>query len=154
MTNTPDFGFDPAPEVVGWVKISHHIGSEPKLSDIPEELVLAALGLAVAALGYAVARETDTLTLNQLRRHAVVPAASPEGVMDVAHALVEAGLWSLTEAGDFIIGGAVEAIEEKRSRIERASRAGRASGLSRRKILEDTNGVSRFKQNPNLETPF
>ena len=154
MNNSPNYGFDPAPEVVGWVKISHHIGSEPKLSDIPEELVLAALGLAVAALGYAVARETDTLTLNQLRRHAVVPAASPDSVVDVSHALVAAGFWDLTEEGDFIIGGAVEAIEEKRSRIERASRAGRASGLSRRKNVEQTDLPEIPEPNTNHETPF
>lgn len=148
---TQSAGFDPSPEIVGWVKISHHIGSEPKLSDVPEELVLASLGLAVAALGYAVARETDTLTLNQLRRHAVVPAASPEVVVDVAQALVAAGLWDLTDDGDFIIGGAAEAIEEKRVRIERATRAGRASGLSRRKPQE---GVKASSAENVEETPF
>lgn len=148
---TQSAGFDPSPEIVGWVKISHHIGSEPKLSDVPEELVLASLGLAVAALGYAVARETDTLTLNQLRRHAVVPAASPEVVVDVAQALVAAGLWDLTDDGDFIIGGAAEAIEEKRVRIERATRAGRASGLSRRKPQEEVTASSAENVE---ETPF
>ena len=151
MTSPQSNGFDPAPEIVGWVKISHHIGSEPKLSDVPEEHVLASLGLAVAALGYAVARETDTLTLNQLRRHAVVPAASPEVVVEIAHALVAAGLWYLTDNGDFIIGGAAEAILEKRTRIEQASRAGRASGKARRKEFEfKSDGLDAEA----VETPF
>ncbi len=153
MTESTQFGFDPAPEVVGWVKVSHHIGSEPKLSDVPEEHVLACLGLAVAALGYAVARETTTLTLNQLRRHAVVPAASPDVVVEVANGLVAAGLWDLTDDGDFVIGGAAEAIEEKRTRIERAARAGRASGQSRRKAQETPPALSVIGQGDE-ETPF
>lgn len=152
MATSTKSGFDPAPEVVGWVKISHHIGSEPKLSDVPEELVLSSLGLAVAALGYAVARETDTLTLNQLRRHAVVPAASPDVVVDVAQALVNAGLWDLTDDGDFIIGGAAEAILEKRLRIEQASRAGRASGKARREKQDDE--IQKPSQEEPWETPF
>lgn len=141
-----NFGFEPAPEV-GWVKISHHIGTDPKLADVTEDKVLAALGLAVAGLGYAVARETNFITEQQLRRHAVVPAASPETVLDAAQTLVAAGLWDLTNDGDFIIGGAEEAVHEKRERIERASRAGRASGISRKRAE-----LSDHDETPRAET--
>lgn len=153
MTESLTFGFDPAPEIVGWVKISHHIGSEPKLSDVPEELALSCLGLAVAALGYAVARETTTLTVNQLRRHAVVPAADPDVVVNVAHALVAAGLWDVTEDGAFVIGGAAEAIDEKQTRIKNASKAGLASGRARRKFQEIEVDATR-QESETEETPF
>lgn len=115
---------------VGWSKLSHTIGSEPRFAELDENQVLACIGLAVSAHGYAVQHENAIITTALLTRHQVVPAASVESVVKAAELLVAAGIWEATAAGFDV--GALEAIEELRARLERAMRAGKASGTARR----------------------
>lgn len=116
--------------LVGWSKLGHTIGSEPRLVAIDEDQVLACIGLAVSAHGYAVQHGCSIISATLLERHHVVPSASVSSVRTAARLLVVAGVWEETPAGFDV--GATDAIDDLRGRLERATRAGRASGNARR----------------------
>lgn len=112
----------PAP---GWWAVPHNIGNDRKWAQIPEDQVLPCLGLFVAATGYCIAFETETITEAELSRHIVVGAASTPTVMVAARHLLEAGIWTEVP-GHGIDCGAAQHILAKTERIERARRGGEA----------------------------
>ncbi len=112
----------PAP---GWWAVPHNIGNDRKWAQIPEEQVLACLGLYLASTGYCIAFETETITEAELSRHIIVGAASTPSVMDAAKHLLAAGIW--TDVPGFGIDcGAAQHIQAKTERIERARKGGEA----------------------------
>lgn len=108
----------------GWWAVQHNIGNDRRLALIPEENVLACLGLWIAATGWCIAFETEVITEAELARHAVVGAASTSTVQEAAQQLIAAGIW--TEVQEGINCGAAEHIKAKTERIERARRGGEA----------------------------
>jgi hypothetical protein len=109
----------------GWWAVPHNIGNERRWAYLPPESVTSCIGLAVAAMGYCIAFETETITEVELSRHIVVGAASTESVMDAARHLIAAGIWTEVP-GVGIDCGAAEHIQAKTERIERARRGGEA----------------------------
>lgn len=109
----------------GWWAVPHNIGNDRKWAYLPAESALSCIGLAIAAMGYCIAFETETITEVELSRHIVVGAASTESVMDAARHLLAAGIWTEVP-GVGIDCGAAEHIQAKTERIERARRGGEA----------------------------
>lgn len=109
----------------GWWAVPHNIGNERRWAYLPPESVTSCIGLAVAAMGYCIAFETETITEVELSRHIVVGAASAESVMDAAKHLIAAGIWTEIP-GVGIDCGAAEHIQAKTERIDRARRGGEA----------------------------
>lgn len=122
----------------GWWAVQHNIGNDRRLANIPEEHVLAALGLWLAATGWCIAFETEYITEAELARHAVVGAASTETVMAAARALIDAGIWTEVP-GAGIDCGAAHHIEAKAERIERARKgaAARAAANAARNAQDE-----------------
>lgn len=112
----------PAP---GWWAVPHNIGQDRKWALIPEEQVIACLGLYVATTGYCIAFESTTITHVELSRNIIIGAASSASVIEAAKHLLAAGIW--TEIPDVGIDcGATPHIQAKTERIERARRGGEA----------------------------
>lgn len=109
----------------GWWAVPHNIGNERRWAYLPPESVTSCIGLAVAAMGYCIAFETETITEVELSRHIVVGAASAESVMEAAKHLISAGIWTEIP-GVGIDCGAAEHIQAKTERIDRARRGGEA----------------------------
>lgn len=109
----------------GWWAVPHNIGNDRRWAYLPAESALSCLGLAISAMGYCIAFETETITEVELSRHIVVGAASTESVMDAAKHLIAAGIWTEVP-GVGIDCGAAEHIQAKAERIERARRGGEA----------------------------
>ena len=110
----------------GWWAVQHNVGHDRRLSLLPEEHVLSALGLLVATNGWAIAFETPFVTEADLSRHNVVGAASSESVMEAARQLIAAGIWTEVP-GVGIDCGAGDDIKAKTKRIETARRGGVAN---------------------------
>ena len=121
----------------GWWAVQHNIGNDRRLALIPEEHVIACLGLWLAATGYCIAFETETITEAELARHIIVGAASTASVMDAAKYLVEAGIWTEVP-GTGIDCGASHHIKAKTERIERARRGGEAKAANSAKFQQAT----------------
>lgn len=109
----------------GWWAVPHNIGNERRWAYLPPESVTSCIGLAVSAMGYCIAFETETITEVELSRHIVVGAASTESVMEAAKHLIAAGIWTEIP-GVGIDCGAAEHIQAKTERIDRARRGGEA----------------------------
>ena len=109
----------------GWWAVPHNIGNDRRWALIPEDQVIACLGLYLAATGYCIAFETETITEAELSRHIVVGAASTSSVMDASRFLIDTGIWTLVP-GEGIDCGAAQHIQAKTERIERARRGGEA----------------------------
>jgi hypothetical protein len=120
----------------GWWAVQHNIGNDRRLALIPEEKVLACLGLWLAATGWCIAFEAEYITEAELSRHAVVGAASTESVMAAARALIEAGIWTEVP-GVGIDCGASDHIQAKTERIERARRGGVAKAANAARGKQD-----------------
>jgi hypothetical protein len=117
----------------GWWAVQHNIGNDKRLTAIPEQHVLAALGLWLACEGYSIATEEAVITEPELTRHLVVGAASSESVLEAAKYLIEAGIWTEVP-GIGIDCGADHHIQAKTDRIERARRGGLAKSANSRPI--------------------
>ena len=113
---------NPAP---GWWAVPHNIGNDRKWALIPEDQVIACLGLYLASTGYCISFETETITEAELSRHIIVGAASTASVIDAAKLLLAAGIWT-DRPGVGIDVGASQHIQAKTERIERARRGGEA----------------------------
>ena len=110
----------------GWWAVQHNIGHDRRLPQLPEEHVLSALGLLVAATGWAISFESPIITEADLRRHSVVSAASTESVMEAAAHLIAAGIWTEVP-GVGIDCGASDEVHAQSARIHKARRAGLAN---------------------------
>lgn len=109
----------------GWWAVPQNIGNSRTWAAIEPEHVTACLGLYVAAIGYCISFETETITENELSRHIVIGAASAESVMDAARHLIKAGIWTEIP-GIGIDCGASEHIQAKLDRIDRSRKGGEA----------------------------
>lgn len=109
----------------GWWAVPHNIGNDRKWALIPEDQVIACLGLYLASTGYCIAFETETITEAELSRHIIVGAASTSSVLEAAKHLLDAGIWTEIP-GVGIDCGAAPHIQAKTERIERARRGGEA----------------------------
>jgi hypothetical protein len=114
-----DSAHQPTP---GWWAVQHNIGNDRRLSLLPEDKVLAALGLLISATGWSIAFETPIVTEAELTRHAIVGAASTESVLETAALLVEAGIWTHIPGAGYDCGAGPH-IEAKVERIEKARKA-------------------------------
>lgn len=119
----------------GWWAVQHNIGNDRRLALIPEEHVLACLGLWLAATGWCIAFEAEYITEAELSRHAVVGAASTASVMAAAKALIDAGIWTEVP-GVGIDCGASDHIQAKTERIERARRGGAAKAANAARVRQ------------------
>lgn len=122
---------NPAP---GWWAVPHNIGNDRKWALIPEEQVIACLGLYLASTGYCIAFETETITEAELSRHIIVGAASTSSILNAAQHLLAAGIWTEIP-GVGINCGAAEHIQAKTERIERARRGGEAKAAKQAQNL-------------------
>jgi hypothetical protein len=112
----------PAP---GWWAVPHNIGHDRKWALIPEDQVIACLGLYVATTGYCIAFETAIISNVELSRNIIIGAASTKSVIEASQHLLAAGIW--TEIPDVGIDcGAAPHIQAKTERIDRARRGGEA----------------------------
>ena len=128
----------PAP---GWWAVPHNIGNDRKWAQIPEEQVLACLGLYLASTGYCIAFETETVSHLELERHIIVGAASTPSVMDAASHLIAAGIWTELP-GVGIDCGAAQHIQDKTERIERARKGGEAKAAKQAQAQYLSSGVT------------
>ncbi len=128
----------PAP---GWWAVPHNIGNDRKWAQIPEEQVLACLGLYLASIGYSICHEAETLSGLELERHLIVGAASTPSVMDAASHLIAAGIWTELP-GVGIDCGAAQHIQEKTERIERARKGGEAKAAKQAQAQYLSSGVT------------
>jgi hypothetical protein len=112
----------PAP---GWWAVPQNIGNARQWAYLPPEHVLSCMALSLAATGYCISFETETITEVELARHIVVGAASSESVLEAAKHLLAAGIWTEVP-GVGIDCGAAEHIKAKNDRIERSRKGGLA----------------------------
>jgi hypothetical protein len=118
----------PAP---GWWAVPQNIGSDRRWAAIANPAdVLPALGLYIAAQGYCIAFETETITMQELSRHIIIGAADTESVLAVAKTLLDAGLW-VEIPGVGIDCDAAQHIAAKTDRIDKA-RAAVAARIAKR----------------------
>jgi hypothetical protein len=122
----------PAP---GWWAVPHNIGNDRRWAKIAPERVLSAVGLFVAAQGYCIAFETETITMEELSRHIVIGAADTESVIETAKLLIEAGIWTEVP-GVGIDCDAAPHIAAKTVRIDKA-RAAVAARIAKRQRERD-----------------
>jgi hypothetical protein len=122
----------PAP---GWWAVPHNIGNDRRWARIAPDRVLAALGLYIAAQGYCIAFETETITLEELSRHIIIGTADTASVLEVTRLLIDAGIW--TEVPDVGIDcDAAQHIAAKTERIDKA-RAAVAARIAKRQRERD-----------------
>ena len=122
----------------GWWAVPHNIGNDRKWALIPEDQVIACLGLYLASTGYCIAFETETITEAELSRHIIVGAASTNSVLEAAKHLLDAGIWTEIP-GVGIDCGAAPHIQAKTERIERARRGGEAKAAKQAQTQYQTN---------------
>lgn len=122
----------------GWWAVPHNIGNDRKWALIPEDQVIACLGLYLASTGYCIAFETETITEAELSRHIIVGAASTTSVLEAAKHLLDAGIWTEIP-GVGIDCGAAPHIQAKTERIERARRGGEAKAAKQAQTQYPTN---------------
>jgi hypothetical protein len=122
----------PAP---GWWAVPHHIGNDRKWAKIAPEQVLSALGLYIAAQGYCIAFETETITREELSRHIIIGTADTASVLEVTQLLIEAGIWTEVP-GVGIDCDALQHITAKTERIDKA-RAAVAARIAKRQRERD-----------------
>jgi hypothetical protein len=126
----------PAKPRPGWWAVQHNIGMDRNLSLLPDDKVLACLGLMVAATGFSIGFETPIVTLADLTRHGIVGAASTETILDAVQHLTDAGIW-VEIPGVGYDCGATEYIDAKIDRIKKAQAAVEARLAKRAKFLAD-----------------
>ena len=117
----------PAP---GWWAVPHNIGNDRRWAKIAPDRVLSALGLYIAAQGYCIAFETETITVEELSRHIVIGTADTASVLEVTQLLTDAGIWTEVP-GVGIDCDAAQHIAAKTERIDKA-RAAVAARIAKR----------------------
>jgi hypothetical protein len=122
----------PAP---GWWAVPHNIGNDRRWAKIAPDRVLSALGLYIAAQGYCIAFETETITLEELSRHIVIGTADTASVLEVTQLLIDAGIWTEVP-GVGIDCDAAQHIAAKTERIDKA-RAAVAARIAKRERERD-----------------
>ena len=119
----------------GWWAVQHNIGNDRRWALLPENQVLACVGLYLTTTGYCIAFETEIITEAELSRHIIIGAASTDTVLAAARHLIAAGLWT-EMPGVGIDCGAAEHIKAKTERIDRARRGGEAKAANAARIPE------------------
>ncbi len=117
----------PAP---GWWAVPHNIGNDRRWAKIAPDRVLSSLGLYIAAQGYCIAFETETITVEELARHIVIGTADTASVLEVTQLLIDAGIWTEVP-GVGIDCDAAQHIAAKTERIDKA-RAAVAARIAKR----------------------
>lgn len=113
----------------GWWAVQHNIGSDRRWAQLPENQVLACVGLYLVTTGYCIEHETETITEAELSRHVIIGAANTQTVLEAAQHLIEAGIW-VEIPGVGIDCGASIHIQAKTDRIEKARRGGQAKAAN------------------------
>jgi hypothetical protein len=122
----------PAP---GWWAVPHNIGNDRRWAKIAPDRVLSALGLYIAAQGYCIAFETETITVEELSRHIIIGTADTASVLEVTQLLIDAGIWTKVP-GVGIDCDAAQHIAAKTERIDKA-RAAVAARIAKRQRERD-----------------
>jgi hypothetical protein len=91
--------------------------------------------LYIAALGYSIAFDAETITMEELSRHIVIGAADTQSVIETAKLLIEAGIWTEVP-GVGIDCDALQHITAKTERIDKA-RAAVAARIAKRQRERD-----------------
>ena len=133
----------PAP---GWWAVPHNIGNDRRWAKIAPDKVLSALGLYIAAQGYCIAFETETITVEELSRHIVIGTADTGSVLEVTQLLIDAGIWTEVPAVG-IDCDAAQHIAAKTERIDKA-RAAVAARIAKRE-RERTEAMDALSQEAN-----
>ena len=133
----------PAP---GWWAVPHNIGNDRRWAKIAPDRVLSALGLYIAAQGYCIAFETETITVEELSRHIVIGTADTASVLEVTQLLTDAGIWTEVP-GVGIDCDAAQHIAAKTERIDKA-RAAVAARIAKRE-RERTEAMDALSQEAN-----
>lgn len=133
-TELPQPTFELNTPAAGWWKAPSALGTDPVFLRVEDRHRLASIGLYVASIGWA---------LNHAAKNGWIPepavtggqltAAPRDQLVEVAEALVAAGIWARCELdgmAGFVIAGASKAVEERFARQNSASKAGKASAQS------------------------
>ena len=130
----------------GWWAVPHNIGNDRRWAKIAPDKVLSALGLYIAAQGYCIAFETETITVEELSRHIVIGTADTTSVLEVTQLLIDAGIWTEVP-GVGIDCDAAQHIAAKTERIDKA-RAAVAARIAKRE-RERTEAMDALSQEAN-----
>ena len=130
----------------GWWAVPHNIGNDRRWAKIAPDKVLSALGLYIAAQGYCIAFETETITVEELSRHIVIGTADTASVLEVTQLLIDAGIWTEVP-GVGIDCDAAQHIAAKTERIDKA-RAAVAARIAKRE-RERTEAMDALSQEAN-----
>jgi hypothetical protein len=141
----------------GWFKTPAAIGSDQVFLRVPDELRLAAVGLFIASIGWA---------LNHNAQNGWIPApavlggqltAAPRDLLQAtSEALVNAGLWataSIDGLDGFVVSGAAVAVQERFARQQSASKAGQSS-QNVQQTRQTTPYVKASKPNPDAKVDW
>lgn len=130
-TQLPQPEFTPANPASGWWKAPGTLATDPAFLRVPDDLRLAAVGLYVASLGWALSHQGEDGWVPASALHLGQACAAPREQLEAAaRALVVAGLFATASVGGldgYVVAGASKAVQERFARQQSAQNAGRAS---------------------------
>jgi hypothetical protein len=132
--NLPQPTFVLTTPAAGWFKTPAAIGSDQVFLRVSDDLRLAAVGLFVSSIGWALNHNAQNGWVPAPAVHGGQLTAAPrELLVEVSEALVGAGMWlPLTIDGldGYVVAGAALAVQERFARQSSASKAGQTSQLN------------------------
>jgi hypothetical protein len=151
--NLPQPTFVLTTPAAGWFKAPSAIGSDQVFLRVSDDLRLAAVGLFISSIGWALNHNAQNGWVPAPAVHGGQLTAAPrELLVRVSEALVGAGLWlPLTIDGldGFVVAGAAVAVQERFARQANASKAGQTSQQNQGSRFTS----QRFPAKPNKPDP-
>ena len=137
----------------GWFKVPAAIGSDQVFLRVKAPQRLAAVGLFIGSIGWALNHNAKNGWIPAEAVHGGQLVAAPHDLLvQISEALVDAGLWmpvSVEGLDGYVVAGAATAVQERFARQTSASRAGQASQQAQNANVPRGNfGARPSKPNP------